>query len=553
MKNTMKALLSAVFLSLLRTSVVVVATVPPSSNHTTPTVQLGHATVIGARNGAVQSFLGIPYAESPVGDLRLRLPRLIENYHGTLNATTYGHPCLQQAADTLAEFPPEVLQALEPFIAASSATANVTESEDCLYLNVVRPANVSADAKLPVLFWIYGGSFTDGSNAMLAYNGTAIVQRSIELSKPVIYVALNYRLHVFGFLGGEEVKAAGVGNLGLHDQRTALRWVNTFIRSFGGDPSKVTIWGESAGALSVFLHLYANNGDPTGLFRAAIMNSGTSVPTRDITEVQGTYDFVVDHVGCANATNTLACLRSAPADSLLTAAKIAPNDNNPFLPRVDDSFITMPPMYLPSRGKVANIPLITGDVKDEGTIFVFDGLNSTANDEEFMSYVTRFLLPGATPADLHTLLELYPSDPAAGSPFDTGDANAFSTQYKRLAAVFGDWFFFGPRRLFLDEVSSKRTAYNFLSARGNFTGIGDFHGSDLINAFGPGDMTDYFIRFVHDLNPNGPTGVQWPRYDTSARSTLQFNDGTVPLNVTVDDERLAGTEELNSLALRFPL
>ncbi|KAI0689626.1 hypothetical protein C8T65DRAFT_746108 [Cerioporus squamosus] len=157
-------------------------------------------------------------------------------------------------------------------------TSTLTGPQHGLFLNVIGPANASADAKLPVLsFWDYGDSFTDSSNAMLAYNGTAIVQRSIELSKPVIYVALNYR----------------------------------------------------------------------------------------------------------------------------------------------------------------------------------------ANDEEFISYVTRFLLPSASPVDLQTPLQLYPSDPAAGSPFDTGDANASSPQYMRLAAAFGDRFFFGPRRLFLEKVSFKRTAYIF--------------------------------------------------------------------------------------------
>ncbi|KAI0699606.1 carotenoid ester lipase precursor [Cerioporus squamosus] len=512
--------------SLLR-PLVVLGAVLPSSSYASPTVQLGHATLVGARNGFVESFVGIPYAEPPVGDLRLRLPRLIESYNGTLNATIYGHACLQLGEDMFAGFPLEVLEALEPLLDGVSASANVTESEDCLYINVVRPAHVSADAKLPVLFWMYGGTFEDGSNAQFAYNGSAIVQRSIEINNPVIYVALNYRLHVFGFLGGKEVKEAGVGNLGLQDQRTALRWVNRFIRSFGGDPSKVTIWGQSAGAISSFL--YANNGNTQGLFRVAIMNSGTAVPTGDITE---------------------ACLRAVPVDSLLAAAKKVDGSTSPFIPRADGSFVKMPSMYLPSRGRIADVPLITGDVKDEGTFLAFGAINYTANDEEFTSYLSGALVPRATPADIRTLLQLYPSDPAAGSPFDTGDANAFTPQFKRLAAVIGDWLFQAPRRLFLEKVSAKRTVYNFLSARGNFPGLGDFHGSDLINAFGPGDMTDYFIRFVHHLDPNGPTGVQWPRYNMSSRLTLQFNDGDVPLNITVDDARLAGTEELASLALR---
>ncbi|RPD58746.1 carotenoid ester lipase precursor [Lentinus tigrinus ALCF2SS1-7] len=550
----MIALFHFIFLFLLHSWSVLGADVPTSLVSSTPSVRLGPATVLGTRNGSVESFVGIPYAEPPVGDLRLRLPQLIESYNGTLNATTYGHPCLQQALNTLAEFPTEVLKALEPLLASSSGMANVTESEDCLYLNIFRPANMSPYAKLPVLFWIYGGSFTDGSNALLFYNGSAIVERSIELNKPVIFVALNYRLHVFGFLGGKEVKEAGVANLGLHDQRTALRWVNKFIVPFGGDPSKVTIWGESAGSISVYLHLYANQGNPEGLFRAGIMNSGFGVSIGDITEVQDTYDFVVDQVGCSNASDTLTCLRRATADSLLAVAKTipTPSGNNPFLPRVDGSLIKTSPLQLPFNGEIADVPFITGDVKDEGTILVFGELNITT-DEEFANYVSQNWFPGSTPADLTTILQLYPSDPAAGSPFDTGDANAFSPQYKRLAVVFGDWFFYGPRRLLLDEVSPKRTVYNFLSARGNFTGIGDFHASDLLIAFAPGDMTDYFIRFVHDLDPNGPSGVQWPQYNSSARLTLQFNNGDVPLIVTVDDERLAGTEELTSLALRFPL
>lgn len=208
--------------------------------------------------------------------------------------------------------------------------------------------------------------------------------------------------------------------------------------------------------------------------------------------------------------------------------------------------------------------------------------------------------PGSSPADLSTLLQHYPSDPAAGSPFDTGDKWAYSPQSKRLAALQGDWIFHAPRRLLLDKISPTRNAYNFcgsrsalcacitrmaltsivaVSARGNFPGVGDvsvnssceycrlpvwftnprvphwqFHGSDLFNSLGGGDMGDYFIRFVRHLNPNAnaASGVQWPPYKPSTRATLQFNEGSVPVNVTVDDQRLAGTQEITSLTLRFP-
>ncbi|RPD69832.1 carotenoid ester lipase precursor [Lentinus tigrinus ALCF2SS1-7] len=523
-----------------------------------PSVRLDHATVTGIRNGTVESFLGIPYAQPPVGDLRLQLPHLVESYSGTVDATTVGNQCFQEAGASLGELPPEVAQGLGPYLEFLSQITNVTQSEDCLNLNVVRPANVSAEAKLPVLVWIYGGGFADGSNSIPAYNGTAIVERSIQLNEPVIYVALNYRLHVFGFLGGKQIKDAGLGNLGLQDQRAALRWVRKFISAFGGDPAKVTIWGESAGSISVYLHLFADGGNPGGLFRAGMMSSGFAPPTGDITDVQDTYDFVVEQVGCSNATDSLACLRTVPADSLLAAA----NETLPigsflgvssaFLPRADGRFVTMPPLQLPAKGKIADVPLITGDCKDEASFFSFASLNITT-DDEFASYVSQNWFPGSSLADLSTALQLYPSDPAAGSPFDTGSENAFSPQFKRIAALQGDWFFHGPRRQLLDNVSGKSTVYNFLSARGNFPGIGDFHGSDLLIALTGGDMTDYFIRFVNHLDPNPTTGVQWPPYNTSARSTLQFNDGSIPLNITVDDQRFAGIKELTSLALRFPL
>lgn len=121
-------------------------------------------------------------------------------------------------------------------------------------------------------------------------------------------------------------------------------------------------WGESAGAISVFLQLYANDGNTEGLFRAGIMGSGFAPPTKDITTVQVTYDFVVDQVGCASASDTLACLRTVPVNSLLAAANVAPGGMISFFPREDGNFISMPPMHLPSKGIIADVPFVTGRI-----------------------------------------------------------------------------------------------------------------------------------------------------------------------------------------------
>ncbi|RPD58747.1 carotenoid ester lipase precursor [Lentinus tigrinus ALCF2SS1-7] len=547
-------LLSATNLLLLLSSWHLSALISPTA--TGPRVQLDQASVLGTVNGSVESFLGISYAEPPVGDLRFRLPRLIDAYKGTIKATMYGDQCIQQVG--MPNLPPEVLQAIGPYMMRFASDSSVPQNEDCLTLNVIRPANISPDAKLPILFWIYGGVFAVGSTATPLHNGSAIVQRSIDLGQPIIYVAVNYRLNIFGFLGGAEVKEAGVGNLGLQDQRVALRWVSKYISSFGGDPTKVTIWGESAGAISVFSQFFTNGGDSEGLFRAGIMSSGSAVPSGDITEVQGTYDFIVDQVGCKGTPDTLACLRTVSTDSLLAAADKTPPFATGFVdlttvyaPRADGLFVEETPQRLAHHGQIADVPFIIGDVKDEGPLLSLGNLNITT-DDQFVSYISQSWFPGATAADLKKVLELYPSDPAAGSPFDTGDANALTPEFKRLAAMKGDWFFNAPRRRLLERFSSQRTTYNFLSARVNVPPLGYPHGHDLLVAFGPDDMADYFIRFVNNLNPNGDTGLQWPTYDTTARATLQFNDGAEPLKITADDERLVGMSELSSLSLRFP-
>lgn len=147
-------------------------------------------------------------------------------------------------------------------------------SEDCLTLNVVRPHGVTQADRLPFGFWIHGGGNYEGGNSDPRYNLSFIVQQSVEAGKPFIGVGVNYRLQGFGFLFGNEVLEAGAANIGLHDQRLALRWVQENIAAFGGDPAKVTVWGESAGASDIGAHLLAYRGRDEGLFRAAIMESG---------------------------------------------------------------------------------------------------------------------------------------------------------------------------------------------------------------------------------------------------------------------------------------
>ncbi|KAI0701445.1 Carboxylesterase family-domain-containing protein [Cerioporus squamosus] len=147
--------------------------------------------------------------------------------------------------------------------------------------------------KLPVIVFIFGGGFTIGLSSQMP--GDVVVAQSVQLGKPVIYVALNYRLHAFGLLGGKEVEEAGVGNL----EREALRWVQKYISAFGGDPKKVTI---CSGAISPALQMVTNGGNTEGLFPGAIMNAGSPIPTGDIAEQQQYHGQFVQHASCSNAT-----------------------------------------------------------------------------------------------------------------------------------------------------------------------------------------------------------------------------------------------------------
>jgi cholinesterase len=153
----------------------------------------------------------------------------------------------------------------------------LTDLSDCLTLDIVRPSGARPDHKLPVFLWIYGGGFDAGGSADPRYNTSYLVNASVAIQKPIIAVSINYRVGGWGFLASKEVSATGVSNIGLYDQRLALKWIQENIHAFGGDPEKVTISGESAGGFSVGYHLTGFDGDNEGLFRAVILESGNAL------------------------------------------------------------------------------------------------------------------------------------------------------------------------------------------------------------------------------------------------------------------------------------
>ncbi|KAH8995061.1 carotenoid ester lipase precursor [Lactarius hatsudake] len=521
-----------------------------------PLAHLDNATFSGVCSGQTARFLGIPYAQPPTCGRRLRLPEPLPPYEGY-----YDRMILPTGLNTQ----------LEKDISKIVATMYedvTTDNEDCLTVNVFTPENATPTWKLPVLVWIFGGGFEIGGSAN--YDGGLVVARSVFIGKPVIFVSMNYRLLctffvALGFLPGKEVKAAKIGNLGLQDQRLALKWVQRYITAFGGDPSKVTIWGESAGAISVALHMLVNNGDQAGLFRGAIMQSGGPIPVGDIEHASGqdVYDTFVKNAACDNSPDTLECLRSIPYPRFKYAMDLSPNFFAyqglalAWLPRVDGVFLTEPPQHAVLRGHVANVPMITGMPLPYGSLFSLSSLNVSyvmngSNTRELENYMKAFMLPTATKAEIDLLLQYYPDDPQAGCPFDTGIRNILSVQFKRIAAIQGDIVFHGPRRFLLKYQSSKQNSWAFSESK-TWQNLSN-RPTNLLNSFGGQELTDYFIYFAGNLNPNGDLGIPWPRYDVRNPTALVFQDSPFfPVIAGADDYRIGPLNFVANLSLLHPI
>ncbi|KAF8904562.1 Alpha/Beta hydrolase protein [Mucidula mucida] len=461
---------------------------------------------------------------------------------------------------------------IRTFVLNTILAANIPSSEDCLTIDVIAPKKLGT-RPLPVVvltlcFSFLQGGFEIGGTRM--YDGTGIVRRSIKLGEPMIYVAMNYRVSAYGFLAGKEVKDAKVGNLGLHDQRLALKWVQKYIGQFGGDPTKVTLWGQSAGAISVSLHMLMNDGNHEGLFRGAFMQSGAPIPVGDLESGQREYDAIVHKTNCGGWNDTLACLRHVDYEKLKKAV-----DASPFileyrslilawLPRTDGVLFSDNPQRLVQQGKVANIPFVTGNCEDEGTLFSLSQWNVTSISR-FRAYIHEVMLPTASDAQIDRLVALYTHQDRPLS--DAGFFSMETSQFDRLATFQGDAVFQAPRRFFISALSGKQDIYTYIYRRLKYAPIlGTFHSADLIfNSFRelsilpPPDLQDYIIQFVNYLDPNGDgnTGlITWPKYTNESQKMLSFDVAGVlrpPWTITEDTYRAAEVSALSEIYLEHPI
>lgn len=415
-------------------NVISVSLAVSSNNHTTgPRVKTINGTYEGAYlpDWDQDVFLGIPYAQPPIGELRYRWPQPINTTsEGVRNATEYGYSCMQYGS-------------------------NFSLSEDCLTINVVRPSSnsispaatttndTSPPSLLPVLVWIYGGGLYAGTTADPQYNLSGIVATSQAMGRPIIAASMNYRLGMWGFLQSPQVLAEGSSNAGLLDQRLALHWLQENIAAFGGDPDRVVVWGESAGAQSIAYQMFAHDGDEDSLFRGAILESGgpTGAQVEPLSWYNTAFENLTRTVGCFDGVETsdrLTCLRTVDVSTLFAA-----HPSVVWNPLLDGSFLTAYPSQLMREGKYARVPLLLGDNTDEGFAVSVTGLPPPDTEDDLFRAMLEWRSYALTPPTVRRLLDLYPDDPCrAAPPYAIANCTrppaTKGLQWRRAAAIGGD-------------------------------------------------------------------------------------------------------------------
>lgn len=334
-------------------------------------------------NKVVEAYLGIPYAQPPLGHLRFKHPQPKERWHELYNATELPNSCYQT---------PDLVFGSE-FYGSNMWNPTTKLSEDCLYLNVWVPKKHPRVRKSAVLVWIFGGGFYSGTPTLNLYDGKILAAES-----ELVVVSIGYRVGALGFASFDHPDAPG--NAGMFDQLMALDWVQRNIRHFGGDPTNVTLFGESAGAVSISLHLLSPLSRPK--FHRAILQSGTAnMPWATHTKEESKTRSVAlaELVGCSydgDMEDTIYCMRRVSAEKLIEEQWVSRGIIQfPFVPIIDGTFLTETPEMSLKRKSFKKCPIIAGSNLNEGSFWVLYELYPTyltldrinLNREEFLHSV----------------------------------------------------------------------------------------------------------------------------------------------------------------------
>lgn len=467
----------------------------------------GNVSGTAAKLPGVQAYLGIPYAAPPVGDLRWRPPRAVAAWQGTRTADRFSPSCIQGPNTPFGPWTAEFLL-LGP------------TSEDCLYLNVWTAAK--ANAQQPVLVYIYGGGFGSGSGDVPVYDGS-----HMAAEQGLVVVNMNYRVGALGFLAHPELTKEGgaSGNYGLMDQVAALEWVRDNISAFGGDPRRVMIAGQSAGAMSVYLHTASPLAK--GLFQRAAIESGPGglaafgvATARSVTRPRAD----AEQEGVAYATKlgakSLAELRAIPAEKFIGGGRFGPVIDGRFL--VEDTPETF------AAGRQNDVPTLTGLNADEGSAGPGYG---KATADAFRKQAAQRYGDRAS-----QFLSTYP----AGTDAEASTASVESARDAGIA---------GLERLLVERAKTSHTpafAYYFDHAIPwpEHPEFGAFHTAEVPYVFGTLDaiqrpwtavdhrlsktMMSYWANFASTGDPNGGGVPRWAAFDPANPVLQRLGDKVEP-------------------------
>jgi para-nitrobenzyl esterase len=481
----------------------------------------------GVWRGDLWSFSGIPYARAPTGPRRWLPPQTPESWVGVRDSSAFG---------PIAPQPP----AMPGLTSASDPGGSEPQDEDCLSLNVWTPVlpeePAPAGAGRPVMVWIHGGGFTSGSGSVFLYRGGNLVRNG-----DAVVVTINYRLGALGFLGLPGPEGL-VGNWGLQDQVAALRWVRDNIAAFGGDPENVTVFGESAGAISVVALLTAPSA--SRLFRRAIVQSG-GAHVHDREQAARSVSRLAAVLGLTTFDRD-ALIRVPAADLVAATTELGGRRPDPgllplpFLPVVDGTFLPRHPLEAVASGAASSVDLVVGTNRDELTLFALGNPALSGLDEDGVRAWVVNALPGADAAEVVSSYRAArearnePTTPndiwvAAGSDI------VFRWPSLQLAAAHG-----GRSFVYLFEWaspalggalgSSHALELPFVFGAVHIPAVQMLTGSGPEVSLLSDQMQAAWLSFARGGNPSHEGIGEWPAWEREGRTTMVFGarTGAVP-------------------------
>uniref|UniRef100_A0A0N4ZSR4 Carboxylic ester hydrolase n=1 Tax=Parastrongyloides trichosuri TaxID=131310 RepID=A0A0N4ZSR4_PARTI len=522
-------------------------------------------TLIAPNGKIVTQFLGLPFAEPPIGNLRFRKPLPKKPWRHVLNATTPPNACVQ-SLDTY----------FGNFSGADMWNCNGPLSEDCLYLNIYVPNEVDHSKKLAVLIWIYGGGFWCGCSSLDVYDG-----KIFSTEENVIIVTINYRVTVFGFLymGREEAP----GNMGLWDQLMAMKWVHKHIEAFGGDPDLITIFGESAGAASVSMHMLSDKSAP--YFKRAIIQSGSATAPWALENRKVALHralVVFEHMKCGNITRNLEevdmdkvleCFMKASAKKILDSewTPVMEFADFPWVPVVDGDFLVEQASTSLKEGRFKKTDLLAGSNLDEAIYFIVYQLGDIFPPDEFFVKKDFIRTRESWMKSIHNLLprQFLKNSLAMSAIIHEYEPNNLPVNphswMDSIEKMLGDLLFTCNVNEFAlaHTMHGGSTYYYMFSHRASQQTwpewMGVLHGYEINFIFGEPYNTDkfsyskeeqelasrfmrYWANFARTGNPNkNPDGTftadNWPKYD---HHTMQY------INLTVESAYSNGAKLIGS-------